>query len=95
MKPKLKQQEELGNTYNSRMEEARKLHETATEALYQEYEQLSQTLHPEYNEKQKAMTALDYQIQMCHKELIRSRTGRAETSYPVVHRTASEQEEPH
>lgn len=65
---KLKQQEELGNTYNSRMEEARKLHETATEALYQEYEQLSQTLHPEYNEKQKAMTALDYQIQMCHKE---------------------------
>lgn len=65
---KLKQQEELGNTYNSRMEEARKQHETATEALYQEYEQLSQTLHPEYNEKQKAMTALDYQIQMCHKE---------------------------
>ena len=50
---KLKQQEELGNTYNSRMEEARKLHETATEALYQEYEQLSQTLHPEYNEKRR------------------------------------------
>ena len=42
---------------------ARRQHEAATETLYQEYEQLSQQLHPERSSKQNELTALDYQMQ--------------------------------
>lgn len=66
---KLKQLDELNSTYNVRIEEGRRRHETATEALYQEYEQLSQQLHPERSEKQSALTAIDYQMQLCRKEV--------------------------
>lgn len=66
---KLKQLDELNNTYNTRIEEGRRRHEAATEALYQEYEQLSQQLHPEKSEKQSALTAIDYQMQLCRKEV--------------------------
>lgn len=65
---KIKQLEGLNNTFNARIEEARRQHETATEALYQEYEQLSQQLHPERSSKQNELTALDYQMQLCRKE---------------------------
>lgn len=65
---KLKQAEELSNAYNDRLEDARRMHESATDALYAEYEQLSQQLHPELNEKQTAITAIDYQMQLCRKE---------------------------
>lgn len=47
---KLKQLDELNSTYNARIEEGRLRHEASTEALYQEYEQLSQQLHPEKSE---------------------------------------------
>ena len=65
---KIKQLEGLNNTFNARIEEARRQHEAATEALYQEYEQLSQQLHPERSSKQNELTALDYQMQLCRKE---------------------------
>lgn len=65
---KLKQAEELNDMYNDRLENARRKHESATDALYAEYEQLSQQLHPEMNEKQTAITAINYQMQLCRKE---------------------------
>ena len=65
---KIKQLEGLNNTFNARIEEARRQHEAATETLYQEYEQLSQQLHPERSSKQNELTALDYQMQLCRKE---------------------------
>ena len=66
---KLKQLDELNSTYNARIEEGRLRHEASTEALYQEYEQLSQQLHPEKSEKQSVLTAIDYQMQLCRKEM--------------------------
>ena len=66
---KLKQLDELNSTYNARIEEGRLRHEASTEALYQEYEQLSQQLHPEKSEKQSVLTAIDYQMQICRKEM--------------------------
>lgn len=65
---KLKQLDELNSSYNTRVEEKRLGHEAATEALYQEYERLSQQLHPEKSEKQNVLTAIDYQMQLCRKE---------------------------
>lgn len=66
---KVRQLEELNAAYNGRVEAARKQHEALTEAVYQEYEQLSEQLHPQRNEKQNAVTALDYQMQLCRKEV--------------------------
>lgn len=65
---KIKQQEKLNNDFNRRIEEERHKHESAVEALYKEYEQLSQELYPLKSEKQSALTGLDYQIQLCRKE---------------------------
>lgn len=43
---KIHQLDTLNTVYNARLEEARKENQNQTEALYQEYENLSQKLHP-------------------------------------------------
>lgn len=65
---KIKQLDALNNTYNERIEEARKEHQQHTDSLYQEYELLSQQLHPLKAEKQSELNAMDYQIKLCRKE---------------------------
>lgn len=65
---KIRQQEELNNTFNKRIEDERHKYENSVEALYKEYGQLSQELYPLKSEKQSALTALDYQMQLCRKE---------------------------
>lgn len=49
---KIHQLDTLNTVYNARLEEARKENQNQTEALYQEYENLSQKLHPLKAEKQ-------------------------------------------
>ena len=61
--------EELNAAYNEQLENARRQHEAATDALYQEFERRSQQLHPQRSEQQNAVTAIDYRMQLCRKEL--------------------------
>ena len=65
---KIRQLDTLNSTYNERLEEARREHQQYTDSLYQEYEALSQQLHPLKAEKQSEMNATDYQIMLCRKE---------------------------
>ena len=65
---KIRQLDTLNSTYNERLEEARREHQQYTDSLYQEYETLSQQLHPLKAEKQSEMNAMDYQIMLCRKE---------------------------
>ena len=59
----------LNTVYNARLEEARKENQNQTEALYQEYENLSQKLHPLKTEKQTKLSEMDYRIRSCRKEI--------------------------
>lgn len=65
---KIKQLDTLNNTYNERLEEARKEYQRFTDSLYQEFENLSQQLHPLKAEKLSELNAMDYQIKLCRKE---------------------------
>lgn len=65
---KIRQREEITNAYNLRQEEAGHRREAETEALYQEYEMLSQQLNPEKNRLHSELTALNYRMQLCMKE---------------------------
>lgn len=65
---KIHQLDTLNTVYNTRLEEARKENQNRTEALYQEYENLSQELHPLKTEKQTKLNEIDYRIQLCRKE---------------------------
>ena len=66
---KIKQLDTLNNTYNERLEEARKEYQRFTDSLYQEFETLSQQLHPLKAEKLSELNAMDYQIKLCRKEI--------------------------
>ena len=66
---KIKQLDTLNNTYNERLEEARKEYQQFTDSLYQEFETLSQQLHPLKTEKLSELNAMDYQIKLCRKEI--------------------------
>lgn len=66
---KVKRLEELHTAYNEQVEKARHQYEAATESLYQEFEQRSQLLHPQRSEQQAAITAIDYRMQLCRKEM--------------------------
>ena len=66
---KIKQLDTLNNTYNERLEEARKEYQRFTDSLYQEFESLSQQLHPLKAEKLGELNAIDYQIKLCRKEV--------------------------
>ena len=65
---KIKQLDTLNNSYNERLEEARKEYQQFTDSLYQEFETLSQQLHPLKAEKQNELNAIDYRIKLCRKE---------------------------
>lgn len=65
---KIKQLDTLNNSYNERLEEARKEYQQFTDSLYQEFETLSQQLHPLKAEKQNELNAMDYRIKLCRKE---------------------------
>lgn len=65
---KIRQLDTLNTVYNTRLEEARKENQNRTEALYQEYENLSQELHPLKTEKQTKLNEIDYRIRLCRKE---------------------------
>lgn len=65
---KIKQLDALNNAYNERLEESRKEYQQYTDSLYQEYETLSQQLHPLKAQKQSELNAMDYQIKLCRKE---------------------------
>lgn len=67
---KVRRLEELNAAYNEQVEQARHQHEAATEALYQEFEQRSEQLHPQRSEQQNAVTAIDYRMQLCRKEVL-------------------------
>lgn len=66
---KIKQLDTLNNAYNERLEEARKEYQRFTDSLYQEFESLSQQLHPLKAEKLGELNAIDYQIKLCRKEV--------------------------
>ena len=66
---KIHQLDTLNTVYNARLEEARKENQNQTEALYQEYENLSQKLHPLKAEKQTKLSEMDYRIRSCRKEI--------------------------
>lgn len=66
---KIKQLDTLNNMYNERLEEARKEYQRFTDSLYQEFETLSQQLHPLKAEKLSELNAMDYQIKLCRKEI--------------------------
>ena len=66
---KIKQLDTLNNMYNERLEEARKEYQRFTDSLYQEFETLSQQLHPLKTEKLSELNAMDYQIKLCRKEI--------------------------
>lgn len=66
---KIHQLDTLNTVYNARLEEARKENQNQTEALYQEYENLSQKLHPLKTEKQTKLSEMDYRIRSCRKEI--------------------------
>ena len=65
---KIRQLEDLNNTCNSRIGQARQQYEDATEAVYRKYEELSLRLHPEKSDRQNELTAIDYQMKLCRKE---------------------------
>lgn len=65
---KIHQLDTLNTKYNTCLEEARKENQEHTEALYQEYENLSQELHPLKAEKQARLNEMDYRIRLCRKE---------------------------
>ena len=65
---KIKQREEVNNAFNLRLEETGRQREAETEALYQEYEMLSQQLNPEKSRLHSELTALNYRMQLCQKE---------------------------
>ena len=66
---KIKQLDTSNNAYNERLEEARKEYQRFTDSLYQEFESLSQQLHPLKAEKLGELNAIDYQIKLCRKEV--------------------------
>ena len=66
---KIHQLDTLNTVYNARLEEARKENQNQTEALYQEYENLSKKLHPLKAEKQTKLSEMDYRIRSCRKEI--------------------------
>lgn len=66
---KLRQKEELNDSFNRRTEEISRRREEATEALFREYEQLSEQLHPEKSEKMNARTELHFRMEACRKEI--------------------------
>lgn len=66
---KIHQLDTLNTVYNARLEEARKENQNQTEVLYQEYENLSQKLHPLKAEKQTKLSEMDYRIRSCRKEI--------------------------
>lgn len=65
---KIRQLDALNTLYNTRLEETRKENQNRTEALYQEYENLTLKLHPLKTEKQTRQNEIDYCIQACRKE---------------------------
>ena len=75
---KIKQLDTLNNTYNERLEEARKEYQQFTDSLYQEFETLSQQLHPLKTEKLSELNAMDYQIKLARP----SRNRLANRSHP-------------
>ena len=58
----------MTNAFNLRLEETGRQREAETEALYQEYEMLSQQLNPEKSRLHSELTALNYRMQLCQKE---------------------------
>lgn len=65
---KIKQLDTISNAHNERLEEARKEYQRFTDSLYQEFETLSQQLHPLKAEKLGELNAIDYRIKLCRKE---------------------------
>ncbi len=66
---KLRQKEELNDSFSHRLEEISRQREAATEALFREYELLSEQLHPEKSEKQNVLTELHFRMEACRKEV--------------------------
>ena len=56
-------------TFSHRLEEISRQREAATEALFREYELLSEQLHPEKSEKQNVLTELHFRMEACRKEV--------------------------